>query len=105
MAPPWSSSRRPEMLRAVVTGAAIVALAAALIGFALVPASWPMLLTAGVVALGVLAERVGYAGTDRRGHEADWEETPERFRDEASGRPVVVWYNRRTGERRYVDQA
>lgn len=92
------------MLRAVVSGAAVAFVIAALVGFVAEPASWPLLVMAGVVALGVLAERVGYRGTERRGDAADWEETPERFRDEANGRPVVVWFNRRTGERRYVDQ-
>ena len=93
------------MLRAIVTGAAMVLLAVAIIGIAIEPASWPMLLMAGVLALGVLAERVGYRGAEQGGNDADWEETAERFRDEASGQPVVVWFNRRTGERRYVDQA
>jgi hypothetical protein len=31
-----------------------------------------------------------------------WDRTPERFVDPRSGQNVVVYYNKRTGERRYV---
>ena len=31
-----------------------------------------------------------------------WRKTPERFVDPRSGQTVVVYYNPRTGERRYV---
>ena len=57
-----------------------------------------------VVALfvaGSLFERFHYRGSDELG--GNWQPTSERFLDERSGRPVTVWFNPRTGARRYVE--
>lgn len=61
--------------------------------FALIPA---------ILLLGLLFERFVYkpVRSDRPG--AGWDRTAEQFIDRRSGRNVVVYYNPRTGERRYV---
>jgi hypothetical protein len=72
----------------------IAALAAAL-------ANWDTLPF--VVALAVLLfERYVYKPIRPDAPGPEWDKTPERFEDPRSGRPVVVYYNPRTGERRYV---
>jgi hypothetical protein len=55
-----------------------------------------------IMAGGVLIERWRYRPltADRPG--PDWQATPERFVDPESGRPVTVFFNPATGERRYV---
>ncbi len=68
-------------------------------------AGWPTLplaLIPGILLLGLLFERFIYKPirSDRPGQ--GWERTKEQFSDARSGRNVVVYYNPRTGERRYV---
>jgi len=48
-------------------------------------------------------ERVNYRGNASTPLDANWRPTNERFLDEATGRPITVWFNATTGERRYVD--
>jgi hypothetical protein len=54
-----------------------------------------------LIVLGTLFERWRYRTNDTRPG-AGWEPTDERFEDPESGKPVQVFYNRQTGERRYV---
>jgi peptidoglycan/LPS O-acetylase OafA/YrhL len=68
-------------------------------------AGWPTLpfaLFPAILLLCLLFERFIYKPirSDRPG--PGWERTPERFADPRSGRNVVVYYNPRSGERRYV---
>jgi hypothetical protein len=68
-------------------------------------AGWHILPFAAIPAfllLGLLFERYVYKPirTDRPG--LGWDRTQERFADPRSGQNVVVYYNPRTGERRYV---
>jgi hypothetical protein len=53
------------------------------------------------IALGLERRHYGLAQRDRPGPE--WQKTEEQFLDDVSGRLVQVWYNPKTGERRYVD--
>src|SRR3569623_863810 len=68
-------------------------------------AAWPTVLFAGLLFVGVAFERVHYRGSASVASPGkDWRATNERFLDEATGRPVTVWFNPTTGERRYVDE-
>jgi len=68
------------------------------------PGGWPMLAVALVLLSGTIFERVHYRGGEGRGGVGHWQPTSERFLDEASGLPVIVWFNDVTGERRYIEQ-
>lgn len=91
------------MLRTFVLVAAMLAFTAALYGLVIDPAVWPALLVSGLVLAGILFERARYGAAQRPPVESGWHETTERFIDDASGRPITVWFNPATGERRYVD--
>jgi hypothetical protein len=91
------------MLRTLVLVAAMLAFTAALYGAVIDPAVWPALPMLGLVLAGILFERARYGAVQRRPVESGWQQTSERFIDDASGRAVTVWFNPATGERRYVD--
>lgn len=65
--------------------------------------AWPMLAMAALLLLGTIGERFYYRGATASLDTAEWQPTAERFLDEESGRLVTVWFNPRTGERRYVE--
>jgi hypothetical protein len=87
----------------VIIGAGLFALCALVVAVN-TPGGWPMLLVALVLLAGTIFERVHYRGSEGRGGVGHWQPTSERFLDEASGRPVIVWFNNVTGERRYIEQ-
>lgn len=90
------------MLRAVALILTIVLLGAALLAVA---AGWHMLPFATLPAIllfGLLFERYVYQPIRPEPPGPGWDRTPERFADPRSGQNVVVYYNPRTGERRYV---
>jgi hypothetical protein len=90
------------MLRDFVQGFTILLLVAAVVLTAIAPAAWPCLIYAGVLAVGVFYERtLSRGGGAPRG--SGWAPTAERFRDQESGAMVTVWFNTKTGERRYVE--
>ena len=91
------------MLRTFVLVAAMLFFTAALVGAVIDPAVWPTVLAATVLLAGIVFERRRYGEAQAKPIGSAWRETPERFVDDASGRPVSVWYNEATGERRYVD--
>jgi len=93
------------MLRTFVLVAAMLFFTATVIGMVVDPAVWPTLIAAAVLLAGILFERRRYGAARGRPAGPAWRETTERFVDDASGRPVSVWYNEATGERRYVDIA
>ena len=93
------------MLRTFVLVAAMLFFTAAAIGVVVDLAVWPTLIAATVLLAGILFERRRYGAAQTRPASSAWRETSERFVDDASGRPVAVWYNEATGERRYVDIA
>jgi hypothetical protein len=68
-------------------------------------ANWhtlPFVVALAVLLFGLLFERYVYKPIRPDTPGPEWDKTPERFEDPRSGRPVVVYYNPRTGERRYV---
>lgn len=91
------------MLRTFVLVAAMLLFTGALFGAVIDPGVWPAALMSGLILAGILFERARYGAVLRRPAESGWQETSERFIDDASGRPVTVWFNPATGERRYVD--
>ncbi len=91
------------MLRTVVLVIACGFLAAAVFAVIQAPEAWPMPIMAALLVLGTVYERFHYRGTEHPAPGGAWQPTAERFLDEESGRPVVVWFNPATGERRYVD--
>lgn len=91
------------MLRTFVLMVAMLLFTAALIGVVIDPGVWPTLIAAALLLVGTLFERQRYGAAEARPMGGAWRETPERFVDDASGRPLTVWYNEGTGERRYVD--
>ena len=66
-------------------------------------AAWPAFVFPGLVVCGIVFERFHYSGNASDAAPGDWRPTNERFLDEETGRPVVVWFNSTTGERKYVD--
>ncbi len=90
------------MLRDLVQGFAVLMLLGALVVTVIAPPAWPFLLVAGLLALGVFYERTFYRGASAP-RELGWAPTAERFRDQESGAMVTVWFNAKTGERRYVE--
>jgi hypothetical protein len=91
------------MLRTFVLVIAMLLFTAAVIGAVIDPAVWPTLIAATFVLAGIVFERRRYGASQAKPIGGGWRETSERFVDDASGRPVTVWYNDATGERRYVD--
>lgn len=98
-----SSTRRPDMLRNVLLALGLAWLAVGTWLTLYDAAGWPMLILPAVLVAGILFERVHYRGNASEPLDPNWRPTNERFLDEASGRPVTVWFNAATGERRYVD--
>ena len=82
----------------------VIALAACVIGLGARLAghhgATPFAIWGGLIAAAVALERWRYEARSAAQDEA-WQATPERFIDPESGRPVQVFYNERTGERRY----
>lgn len=75
-----------------------VAIVAGALPPALVFAGWGVLIVAGT-----LHERRRYKTPEAAAPSAaGWERTDERFIDEETGRPVTVYLQARTGERKYV---
>ena len=90
------------MLRALVLIFACALLAVALFAVTQDPGAWPIVFMAGLFVAGTLFERFNYRGAETP-LDRDWQSTPEKFIDEESGRPVTVWFNPKTGARRYVE--
>lgn len=91
------------LLRTFVLVVAALFLTAALAGVVLDRGTWPTVIVAAVLAGGIAFERARYGAAQRRPEGAAWRETSERFIDDASGKPISVWFDARTGERRYVE--
>ena len=90
------------MLRDIIQGFTIMMLLGAVVMTVIVPPAWPFLLVSGVLAVGVFYERTLSRGAAAP-LAAGWAQAAERFRDEESGAMVTVWFNSKTGERRYVE--
>jgi hypothetical protein len=93
------------MLRSAALLLMAALLVAALAGAA---AGWhtlPFAIAPGILLFGLLCERYIYKPIRPEPPGPGWDRTPEKFADPRSGQTVVVYYNPRTGERRYVADA
>jgi hypothetical protein len=79
-----------------LTGAGLVA------SIAVGASMLPLVILPGLLVIVLLCERFLYKPILDVPPGAGWQRTPERFQDPKSGRIIVVFYNPRTGERRYV---
>ena len=91
------------MLRGTITAvAALVACAGlALVVHGVRLGGWQMLAGGLIVLVGLVFERWRYRHLTER-PDGSWQATGERFIDPSTGEPVEVFYDPRTGERRYV---
>jgi hypothetical protein len=90
------------MLRSVALILIAIWLVAALAG---TMAGWhalPFALPPVILLFGLLIERYIYKPIRPEPPGPGWDRTQEKFADPRSGQTVVVYYNPRTGERRYV---
>jgi uncharacterized membrane protein HdeD (DUF308 family) len=76
----------------------IAALATGIVPGAVVFTIWGVLLV-----LGTVFERFRYKPNETTVPPANWERTAERFIDDETGKPVTVYVDPRTGERKYVE--
>lgn len=91
------------MLRKVLLWVGVVLLAPALIAIAWDGAvAIPFAVLPALLVIGLLCERYIYKPIQTTEPGPGWQKTGERFVDPRSGLPVAVYYNRQTGERRYV---
>jgi hypothetical protein len=91
------------MVRTAAFVLGFILLSAGMIG---VRAGWPGIAPAvcgAVLIVGLLFERYVYKPIRTEPPGTRWERTPERFADPGSGKNVVVYFNPRTGDRRYAD--
>lgn len=91
------------MFRAVLFVVGLVLFVAA--SAAVLCAGWPALPAAvisGILVLALVFERYVYKPIRQAPPGPEWEPTAERFIDPKSGQSVTVYFNARTGERRYV---
>lgn len=89
------------MLRTAILFVAAFFLVIALFGVTQDAHAWPMVCVAALFVAGTLFERFYYRGSETM--DGDWQPTAEKFIDDESGRPVTVWFNPKTGARRYVE--
>lgn len=68
------------------------------------PGAWPMIVIPATPLVGIIFERFHYSGNaSAASPRGDWRATNERFLDDETGRPVLVWFNPTTGARKYVE--
>ena len=94
------------MLRTALLVLALATAAAGAIGIVgrlfVVPGIW-LLWTGGILAVGIVYERVRYKPVEKSRPGPGWERTTERFVDEESGKILTVYIRPETGERMYVE--
>jgi hypothetical protein len=90
----------------MLRSAALVVLAALLVAaVAGAAAGWhtlPFAIVPAILLVGLLVERYVYKPIRLEPPGPGWDRTAEKFVDPRSGQTVVVYFNARTGERRYV---
>jgi hypothetical protein len=90
------------MLRTVVLLLGSMMLVGGALAARLDPRAIPVVVVGGLIVIGLLIERVFYKPLHTEAPGPGWDRTGERFVDPGTGRHVVVYFNPRTGERRYV---
>ena len=87
------------VLMALCFAGAVASALVGAVGPAIIGAVWGTLLL-----IGVVFERWRYKPISGAPFGPGWSVTDERFVDPATGKPVTVYFNAATGERRYVDR-
>ena len=90
------------MLRAAVLAVALILLVSTVVCATVGWPTIPLAIMAALLVAGLLFERYIYKPIRSDAPGAGWDRTQEQFADPRSGRNVAVYYNKRTGERRYV---
>jgi len=68
------------------------------------PPAFVFVFWGGIILLGTLYERVRYKQIQAGSPGPGWERTTERFIDDETGKPVTVYVEPVSGERRYVQE-
>ena len=93
------------MLRAAVIGVGVVLMLAGFMALIIgAPPAAVLLFEGAVIVLAIVCERVIYKRLETGRPGEGWVKTPERFIDDESGKPVTVYVNPKTGERKYVQE-
>jgi hypothetical protein len=92
-----------EMLHSFTIALGVVALLGGIVALAFggFPPGFIFLFWGAVIIAGTVFERYRYKPVESTAPVGKWVRTPERFLDE-NGRPVTVWIDPATGERKYV---
>jgi hypothetical protein len=90
------------MFRAVLLAVGVVLLAGGVLGVVVGCRTIPMVVFGALLVFGMLFERYIYKPIREEAPGVGWEKTGEMFSDPRTGREVTVYFNARTGERRYV---
>jgi hypothetical protein len=88
----------------VSVGLAIMAMGLWALFAGVLPPALVFTLEGAVIIAGVLFERVVYKHVEAARPGAGWTRTAERFIDDATGKPVTVYVQPATGERKYVNE-
>jgi uncharacterized membrane protein HdeD (DUF308 family) len=66
------------------------------------PAAFVFLFWGAIIIAGTVFERYRYKPIEAAAPTGNWQRTTERFVDDETGKPVTVWLDPATGERKYV---
>ena len=93
------------MLRSVVIAVGVLCIGGGVL--ALATGAWPgafgPMIFGALLLLGTVWERLYYKPLQHNRPGAGWVATDERFVDDATGKPVRVWLEPKSGERAYVE--
>jgi hypothetical protein len=92
------------VLRTVLFAIGLVLLIAASAATFAGRAATPLAVFGAILTAALLFERYVYKSIRPERPGPGWEQTAERFIDPRSGRSVTVYFNPRTGERRYIGE-
>jgi hypothetical protein len=90
------------MFRAVLLAIGVVLLAGGVLGLIEGCRTIPAAVSGALLVFGMLCERYIYKPIRKEAPGVGWDKTGEKFSDPRTGREVTVYFNARTGERRYV---
>lgn len=85
-------------------GVAVLAIGAVVMATTGIPPSIVFLCWGAMLVLGIVFERFRYKPLEAQAPGAGWERTTERFIDDETGKPVTVYVQPQTGERKYVQE-
>ncbi|MGD0142172.1 MAG: hypothetical protein ABSC92_03350 [Rhizomicrobium sp.] len=94
------------MLRSWLIGIGLAAVAIGVVILATTgfPPSIVFFCWGAILVLGIVYERFRYKPLETARPGAGWERTTERFIDDETGKPVTVYIQPETGERKYVEE-